>query len=693
MHSCTSLSPYQNCTTKGNITHLELWGRKKIKLPGKLNGAALSIAIAEFAQAAQELILLIVPDFVTAFRLERELAFFDIPLVHFPDWETLPYDNFSPHQDIISQRLSALHNLPNFRKGVLIIPIATLMHKLCPQTYIDQTTFLLAPGDTLDLEQIRKRLEQCGYYYNSQVMEHGEYTIRGSILDIFPMGASTPYRIDLFDKEVESIRKFDPETQRSTETVTEIRLLPAREYPFTEEAITRFRSKWRDHFSGDPRSCTIYQDVTQGTKAPGLEYYLPLFFDHTATLFDYLPKNYITIQAGNIPKAADEFWQMINARYEQYGHDLTRPILAPTELFLPPDLVFGFTKQSQQIKISLDAEQVLPNIDNIEEFVKHSTSKILFCAESSGRKVILDELLHKRGIQTTHIKNWSEFRHSTAKVYLIVAPFEQGVDLAEEGIVIITENELLGRKVMQLRRRKSKSIDPDASIRNLAELNIGSPVVHMEHGVGRYKGLTTLNLSGMQAEFLTLEYANNDKLYVPVTSLHLISRYSGVDVEHAPLHYLGSDKWQREKRKAAEQIRDVAAELLHVYARRAAQKGFALSEPDDTYYKFASGFAFEETLDQQNAIEQVIKDLTANKPMDRVVCGDVGFGKTEVAMRAAFLAAQSGKQVAVLVPTTLLAQQHYQTFADRFAAFPVQRTTRSRSTASEWHMRYSDWYA
>lgn len=643
-----------------------------------LHGIGLTIAIAEISQAANNLLVVIVPDFVTAFRLERELAFFAIPIVHFPDWETLPYDSFSPHQDIISQRLAALHNMPQFTKGVLIIPIATLMHRLCPQSYIDTTTFILAPGDILDLAKTRLKLERSGYQYNSQVMEHGEFTVRGSILDVFPMGAHLPYRIDLFDNEVESIHQFDPDTQRSEALVKEIRLLPAREYPLTEEAIAYFRSNWRDRFTGDPRNCPTYQDVTQGIKSAGLEYYLPLFFEKTATLFDYLPENNLIIQVGDIQSAANEFWQQVQQRYEQYSHDITRPLLTPIESFIPPDQIFAATKKSPQIKCAMQPNPALPSLQSLNEFIEQDQKRILFCAESGGRRVILEELLAKQNIMPAFVNTWQEFISSPSRLCLAVTPFETGALLDSENIIILTEHELLGRKVMQQRRRRTKAIDPDASISNLVELVEGAPVVHIEYGVGRYRGLTILNLADQVGEFVTLEYANNDKLYVPVTSLHLISRYSGVDLEHAPLHSLGGDKWQREKRKAAEQIRDVAAELLNVYAEREARKGFAIEPPDDAYYKFASSFAFEETVDQQTTIEQVIKDLTSGKPMDRVVCGDVGFGKTEVAMRAAFLAANAGKQVAVLVPTTLLAQQHFETFADRFAEFPMQVAVTSR---------------
>lgn len=643
-----------------------------------LHGLGLTIALAEIAQVADDLVVVIVPDFITAFRIERELAFFSIPIVHFPDWETLPYDSFSPHQDIISQRLMALYNMPQFKKGVLIIPIATLMHQLCPRQYIDQTTFIMAAGDKLDLYEMRRKLERSGYQYNSQVMEHGEFTVRGSILDVFPMGANLPYRIDLFDNEVDTIRQFDPETQRSADPVNEIRLLPAREYPITEDAISHFRNSWRDHFAGDPRNCPTYQDVTQGIKSAGLEYYLPLFFDTTATLFDYLPKNNLIVQVGDVYQASQEFWQQIHGRYDQYSHDITRPLLQPTELFIPPDQIFGAIKKSPQIKCYLTESPTFPTLQNLSEFLDKNTHRVLFCAESNGRKAILEELLTKQNIKAALVNTWQDFLNSTSRLCLTVAPFEFGVMLDAENIVVLTEHELLGRRVVPQRRRRSKAIDPDASIRNLAELTEGAAVVHIEHGVGRYRGLTLLKLADQEGEFVTLEYADNAKLYVPVTSLHLISRYSGADIEHAPLHGLGSDKWQREKRKAAEQIRDVAAELLNIYAEREARVGFAFDAPDDSYYKFASSFAFEETIDQQNAIAQVIKDLTSQKPMDRVICGDVGFGKTEVAMRAAFLAAHAGKQVAVLVPTTLLAQQHYQTFVDRFAEFPIQVSVTSR---------------
>lgn len=672
----------------GDIRHL-----------GNVQETSLSIALAEISQQFAGLVMAIVPDFATAFRLEKELAYFNVPIVHFPDWETLPYDSFSPHQDIISQRLAALHNLPNFTFGVLLIPISTLMHKLCPHSYIDSTTFILAPGDKFDMSVMRRKLESCGYQYSSQVMEHGEFTVRGSIVDLFPMGADRPYRIDLFDTEVESIRQFDVETQLSSNKVESIRLLPAREYPLSEEAISEFRTNWRDVFSGDPRNCPVYQDVSQGIKAPGLEYYLPLFFKQIATLYDYLPSKTLIVRVGDIVQSAEEFWQQILQRYDQYGHDYTHPLLTPAAVFIQPQDIFRFSKQYPQLLInSVSCEagagksnlktEKLPDISvqakladpmiHLQQFMQQNTYRYLFCVETSGRRVVLEELLNKHAIRPQYVYNWSEFVAGDSKLAIAIAPFENGIILLDQNICLITESELFGRRVMQRRLRKSKVADQTAAVNNLAELTIGAAVVHLEYGVGRYQGLTTINLGDQQGEFVTLEYANNDKLYVPVSSLHLISRYSGADLDNAPLHSLGSDKWLRSKRKAAQQIRDVAAELLQIYAQRELKQGYAFAAPDEAYLRFASSFPFEETIDQIQAIDQVINDLTLPKPMDRVICGDVGFGKTEVAMRAAFIAVQSGKQVAVLVPTTLLAQQHYQTFADRFADFPVVVEVTSR---------------
>lgn len=662
-----------------------------IKYVGNMRANSVSIVLAELALSSNGLIVAIVADFATAFRLENELEFFEVPIIHFPDWETLPYDNFSPHQDLISQRISAMYQLSSFRKGVIVIPISTVLSRLCPKKFIDSYTFLLNKGDKLDPREIRIKLEQCGYNNSTQVMEHGEYAVRGSLIDIYPMGSEVPYRIDLFDNEIDSLRTFDPDTQLSGDTVDSINLLPAREYPFDEMAIIKFRSNWRDAFAGDPMSCSVYQDISDGNKAAGIEYYLPLFFDKTATFFDYLPKNSLLVRIGEIETAANEFWQTVKSRYEQYRHDVTRPILSPEQLYILPQDIFALNKQYPQMQCQIKTVinsagrynlkiDPLPevSIDNISDFIKHSDRRIMFCAESPGRRVVVEELLARHQIKVKHIDSWHEFFDSDCNLGIAIAPFEKGYILPEPNIALITESELIGREITPYQAKKRKLSVPEDSISNLAELTEGAPVVHYEHGIGRYVGLNRLEVGGIAAEFLTIEYKGGDKLYVPVASLHMISRYSGLDPEHAPIHSLGNDKWEKEKRKTIEQVRDVAAELLNVYAQRSARTGFKFQEPDEQYYKFAAAFPFEETTDQVKAINEVMEDMRSPRPMDRLVCGDVGFGKTEVAMRAAFLAVQSGKQVSMLVPTTLLAQQHYQSFSDRFADFPVTIEVLSR---------------
>ena len=670
---------------------------------GNLIGASFSLKLAELANGYSGLIVALVPDFLVDLQLETELKFFlkDLSqnnIIHFPDWETLPYDNFSPHQDIISERITTLYKLNNISKGILIVPISTALHRLCPKEYILQNTFVFNKGDKIDLQAMRRTLETAGYQFTHQVAEHGEFTVRGSILDLFPMGAKLPVRIDLFDDQIDSIRSFDSDTQRSIDQVDSIKLLPAREFPFDDKARSAFRSRWRTVFSGDPRACPVYQDVSQGLYSAGLEYYLPLFFENTVTLFDYFPEQSLIVKCEEIKKAADEFWYDVNERFEQYGHDITRPLLKPQSLFLAVDEIFGrikgflqVTLTREQVKEGTSREnlqvEVLPNLvieakkdeplENLKNFINNDF-KILICAETTGRKEVLKELLHKDNLEPKEFSTWHDFLADTCLLGLIVAPIAQGMILNDLKIAVIAESDLLGYRVAQQRRRKAKISHAENTIKNLAELNIGVPVVHVTYGVGRYLGLQKLILQEQESEFVVLEYANNDKLYVPVTSLHLISRYSGVDLEHAPLHHLGNERWRKDKQKALKQIRDVAAELLAIYAKREARKGFTLAQPDLHYDSFVTKFPFEETIDQEQAITQVIQDLVNTKPMDRVICGDVGFGKTEVAMRAAFLAVQSGKQVAMLVPTTLLAEQHYQTFIDRFADFPFNVAVISR---------------
>lgn len=660
-----------------------------------LPGSGLSLAISEAAASHCGLSVAVTPDMQAAYQLEQELKFYapELMILNFPDWETLPYDHFSPHQDIVSQRLTALYRLPLLRQGVLIVPIKTLMQRLPPPSYVQATTFVIKKGDILPLEPMRKRLESAGYRCVAQVIEHGEFAVRGAILDLYPAGSSTPYRIDLLDEEIDSIRTFDPDTQRSLEVVEHIELLPAREYPLTEDAIACFRQQWRTRFTGNPANCPLYQDISQGASAVGAEYYLPLFFAKTVSLFDYVPASSAFFLTGDLMPAANQFWTEIQERYEQLRHDVTKPLLAPVDVFLPANEIFQHFNTFRQIRVT--AEQAAAHciqppdlainskstqpLAAIEKLLNQNALRVLFCAETPGRREALLELLKKIHITPKIISSWHEFIASDIPAAITVAPLERGLALTEPAIHVIAETQLFGQQVLQRRRRRIRQQETaDAAIKNLAELNIGAPVVHIEHGVGRYLGLQTLQTGNYQAEYLTLAYAGNDKLYVPVASLHLISRYSGADPEHAPLHKLGSEQWQKAKRKAAEQVRDVAAELLDIHARRAARTGYAFSFPEEHYQAFAAAFPFEETPDQAAAIENVIQDMTSGKSMDRLVCGDVGFGKTEVAMRAAFIAVQDGKQVAILVPTTLLAQQHYQNFTDRFADWPIRIEVISR---------------
>lgn len=656
---------------------------------------AISLTIAHAAQ--DQPICIITQDTLTATRLENELNFFaenKFPILHLPDWETLPYDRFSPHQDIISARLETLFRLPSMQNGIIITPISTWMQRLPPVDYLEKLSFVLSPGDPLNIDTTRSRLEKHGYHCVSQVREHGEFAVRGSIIDLFPMGSEYPFRIDLFDNEVDSIRLFSVDTQRSLEKVDQIYLLPAREFPLHPEAIEFFRQRWRSQFSGNPLNSPIYQDISAGICSPGLEYYLPLFFEKTATLTDYFPKNIFLIHYGQTHQAAEQFWQEILQRYQQLQHDVTRPLLSPEEMFIPVPAIFQQMGHYSVVKINEENKKsFFPDLTvevkaenplfKLKNFVDQWRGRILFTAETPGRREILREQLTKISIYPEVLTSWQDFLTHDGLISITVASLEKGFILAEKQIALITETMLSGGRVMQQRRRKTATQDADALIRNLTELQIGSPIVHIEHGVGRYLGLQTLEIGGKLGEFLQIEYADEDRLYVPVASLHLISRYSGMDPEHAPLHKLGTGHWQRARKKALEEMRDVAAELLDVYAKREASKGFSYQAIDQEYAAFSAAFPFEETPDQQTAIQQVITDMQSSRPMDRLVCGDVGFGKTEVAMRAAFVAVQNGKQVVVLVPTTLLANQHYQNFLDRFADWPFRIETLSRFKSAE----------
>lgn len=668
---------------------------------GNLPGAALSLAIAESASSAKRFTLLLTADSQSAERLKEELAFFapELPVLHFPDWETLPYDVFSPHQDIISQRIAALYQLPELTHGVLVVPITTALHRLAPKRFLLGSSLVLDVGQKLDVEQMRSRLEAAGYRCVDTVYEHGEFAVRGALIDLYPMGSALPYRIDLFDDEIETLRTFDPENQRSIEKVDSVRLLPAREFPVKKESVTGFRARFRERFDVDFRRCPIYQDLSTGITPAGIEYYLPLFFDETSTLFDYLPEDTQVFSLPGIEQAAEQFWKDVRNRFEERRVDPERPLLPPTDLFVPVEDCFSRLKlwprvvaSQEDVETGIGRERFpaspLPELaieakaseplGALRRFLDEFPGRVLFTAESAGRREVLLELLARLKLRPQEVDGWQAFLQSKERLAINIAPLDDGLLLQQPQLALIAESPLFGQRIMQRRRREKTRDAGENVIKNLTELREGAPVVHIDHGVGRYQGLITLEIEGQSAEFLQLQYAEEAKLYVPVASLHLIARYTGSDDALAPLHRLGSETWQKAKRKAAEQVRDVAAELLDIYARRAARQGYAFQDPQLDYDTFSAGFPFEETPDQQAAIDAVRADLLAPKPMDRLVCGDVGFGKTEVAMRAAFIAVHSGKQVAVLVPTTLLAQQHYNSFRDRFADWPVKVEVMSR---------------
>jgi len=668
---------------------------------GKLYGSAIGLAIQQLVKQHQGLILCVTSNSARAQLLGDQIKFYskgdNTPLLSFPDWETLPYDVFSPHQDIISERLATLYQLPNTSNGLLIVPIQTLMNRVAPKEYVQQRCLLLKTDQTLLPEDFRQQLISSGYEHVSSVLEHGEFAVRGSLIDLYPMGSRLPYRIEMFDNDIESIRTFDPETQRTIEIVSQLRLLPAREFPLDDAGVKQFRQTYRSEFAGEAGNSVIYTEVSKRRAPPGIEYYLPLFFEQTHSLFDYLPKNTLVVREHDVLNQATLFHNETIARYESARHDIERPILKPEQLFLNPnDLISAFKQFAnihwQNYEVEEDSSinfaclappQLLINAraseptEALTHFINTNPERILFAAESTGRRETLLGMLHDNAIRPVLFATWQAFLHSSERLGITVAPLELGLSLDEPAIHVISETQLFGQQVLQRRRRKTQR-DNENIFKSLAEVTIGAPVVHEEYGVGRFLGLQTITAGGMTAEFLSLEYADKDKLYVPVSSLQLISRYTGASPETAPLHKLGSGQWERAKKKAHEKVRDVAAELLAIYAKREAKQGYAYPFDEIQYRAFAAEFPFEETPDQQTAIDNVIKDMTRSKPMDHLICGDVGFGKTEVAMRAAFLAVMADKQVAILTPTTLLTQQHLQTFSDRFAEWPVKVDSLSR---------------
>ncbi len=674
-----------------------------------LPGCAPALAIAEIAATGRPLLVL-AGTVAQAEALEAQLRFFagaKLTLELFPDLEVLPYDSFSPHQDLVSARLRILRDLRHWQGGTLISAVTTLLPRLAPCGYLERHAVRVAVGDALSLERFQASLDQAGYARASQVSRHGDYAVRGSLVDFYPMGHELPARVDFLDDSVESIRSFDPDTQISAGPLHVVDTLPARELPIDTEAVRQFRQRYRRRFEGNPAASVIYREVSERRLPGGVENYLPLFFDATATIWDYLPADMLVVALGDLEQLFQQAWLQVEERHEQLGSDLERPLLRPEEVYCPPAehhgqlasrAVLRLDPQTQPFPepgsstslpattaplLMLNPREEDPGV-RLGQFLDGSTDRLLLTVESAGRREWLLDLLTRLGTPPETLEDWPGFLTSSRRVGLAVAGLECGVELAQAGLTLLTEQELFGQPPRR-RTRRRRGRDPDSIVNDLTDLRVGAPVVHIDHGVGRYVGLTRMVIEGTAAEFVTLEYAGGDRLHVPVSSLDLISRYTGAAPELAPLHRLGTDQWQKARRRAAEKIRDVAAELLDLYSKRAARPGRSAQADAQGYEAFAAGFPFVLTTDQATAIDEVLADLASTKPMDRLVCGDVGFGKTEVALRAAFAAVSSGRQVAVLVPTTLLAQQHHETFTDRFADWPVTVEVLSRFRSAQEH--------
>ena len=671
---------------------------------GRLIGASGSLAAAELAQylaaSSQRPLLILAEDPRHADQIEAEIRFFSdakIPVEHFVEWETLPWDSFSPHQDIISQRLRVLAALPDMVGGVIIATVGILHQRLPPLDYVAARSLSLITGQQLPREEFTRSLIEAGYLRVPQVSEHGEFAVRGSLIDIFPMGTDAPVRIDFFDDDIESLRFFSPESQLSGEKVDAISILPAREVPLDAEAIAAFRHSYRERFEGQPGKSRVYRDVSDGIAHGGIEYYLPLFFDTTASFADYLPGNTVVLSPDSMDSLLEQFWGETRERFAMCSLDKERPVLSAEETFISPEKISSRMNAFSRIRYStqslggnaIDYATQLPPAMKIEaryedaaaalvQFLQSFDGRVLFSTDSPGRREQLHDLLAGRGLDLARVDGWQQFREDNHRIGITIAPIDNGVLLPDAKLAIVSEQQLFGERTKTRRRKRRSDRDPETIIRQLDDLQEGSPIVHAEYGVGRYLGLITIEAGGIKAEFLHLQYADGDKLYVPVHALELISRYTGASPENAPLHRLGSDQWEKARKRAIKKIRDVAAELLDIYARRAARAGHLFHWPENEYRQFESGFPFELTDDQAHTIDDVLEDLASDQPMDRVVCGDVGFGKTEVALRATFAVVHGGKQVAVLVPTTLLAQQHGQTFKDRFADWPIRVEVLSR---------------
>jgi transcription-repair coupling factor (superfamily II helicase) len=660
-----------------------------------LAGSADALALARLATEERPLAV-ISATAQDAQRLVEEIAWFapSLRIGLLPDWETLPYDQFSPHADLVSERLSTLYRIQQGELDIAVVAAPTALGRLCPPAYVAGQTFQLEAKKKLDLEKLRLQLATAGYQHVTQVVAPGEFCFRGGLIDLFPSGSALPYRLDLDDDVIDAIRTFDVDSQRTLYSVQEIRLLPAREFPLDEAGRTRFRSRWREIFEGDPSKKRLYRDVSAGIPAAGVEYYLPLFFESVATFFDYLPKGCTVALHQDVAEAVNQFWRDAQGRHTMAAGDPDRPLLAPPQLFVPAEEFFvrlrDFPRVDLSTKPTEDKSESAPLPDvavdrrardplaSLKQFVETSGLRVLVTAESPGRRETMLAYFAEYGLAPAPCGSFEAFLREGKKFCLAVAPLHQGFAVPEERWAVVTEAELYAGVVRRRARTAEKRSSVENMLRDLSELKVGDPVVHEQHGIGRFSGLTTLDLEEGQSEFLLLQYEGGDKLYVPVSQLGVIGRYSGAQPEEAPLHKLGSGQWDKAKARAEKQVRDTAAELLALYAKRAARLGFSFSVDQKSLESFASGFGFEETPDQASAIEAVIADMAAGKPMDRLVCGDVGFGKTEVALRAAFIGVADKKQVAVLCPTTLLAEQHFQTFTDRFADWPVRIAELSR---------------
>jgi len=670
-----------------------------------LHGSADAFVLAQAAvelKSQQRMLVVMAAQAADAQRLLEEIPWFaptgenSLRCHLLPDWETLPYDSFSPHQDLVSGRLATLYEVQNGRCDVLIVPAATALLRIAPPSFLAAYTFYFKQGETLKEDRLKSQLTLAGYNHVTQVMSPGEYSVRGGLIDLFPMGSALPYRLDRVGDTIESIRTFDADSQRSLYPVNEVRLLPGREFPMDEASRAGFRSRWREAIEGDPTRSVIYRDIASGIASAGIEYYLPLFFEETATLFQYLPADASIALLGDIDTSIKRFWADTRTRYQFLKSDSERPILAPERLFLTDEDFFSLAKphgrwvvqrEDAPSELSSPIPDVAVNrraddpLASLRAFIKKSGKRIMICAESSGRRETMQQYFNEYQLSVSPCDGYADFASASANLMFGVAPMQAGFALTEElsNLAFITETELYagsGRRAGK--RRQEGATQIESMLRDLSELKIGDPVVHVNHGIGRYRGLISMDMGEGETEFLHISYAKETRLYVPVSQLHVISRYSGASPDDAPLHMLGSGQWEKSKQRAAQQVHDTAAELLDLYARRALRQGHAFQLSLRDYETFADSFGFEETPDQSEAIKAVIQDMTSGQPMDRLVCGDVGFGKTEVALRAAFVAVMGGKQVAILAPTTLLAEQHAQTFADRFADWPIKIAELSR---------------